>query len=144
MSGRPGYDDLIAEYGVEVADKIISSAEHYSDAAHMDWDHALAWAKDRHDNPDPPELVAQQEINNALSNELKARRGGDTNPILYLEGELGMVMGGSAAFEYPERLALAERIFDERGSELGDEWKMGDAIRWAREEAARFAAAGEG
>lgn len=127
MSGRPGYDELIAERGRDVADQIVASAELYSDNAHEPWSNALRWAIEQHDRPVDPKLVAQQQENARRYDELVTRRNDDSRPILYLADQLG-----GDAFEYPAQLMRAEAIFDARGSQLGPGASMREQLDWAR------------
>lgn len=126
MSGRRGYEELVAQRGRDVADQIIESAEKYSDGAHQPWDVALRWSIDDHDRPPDRELEGQQRENGRLDNDLVARRGDDSRPILYLAMELG---GG--AFEHPSNLAQAEAVYDTEGWRLAPQARMSDQLAWA-------------
>ncbi len=130
MSGRPGYEELAAKRGRKVADEIIAGAELYSDNAHQDWETALAWAIEQYDRPDDPKLVAQQNENARLYNDLMERRGDDGRRILYLVNELG-----GDAFDHPSRLARAEQIYDTEGWRLGPDASMRDELDWAKAQA---------
>ncbi len=66
MSGRPGYEELVAERGREVADEIIESAEMHSDWGHKEWDVALRSAIEYYDRPPDSVLEAQQRENARL------------------------------------------------------------------------------
>ncbi len=128
MSARPGYDELVEQRGREVADRIIDSAEWFSDAGHLEWPDALARAIEEHDRTPDPALTAQQAENARLYHEMSARRGDDARPILYLVNELG-----GDALDHPRRLALAEELFDAEGWRLGSNPSMRDQLDWAAE-----------
>ena len=134
MSARPGYQELITKYGVDDADRIIDSAEHYSDAACKPWAEALWWAEDLYLNPPSPELAAQQARNAALHEEMVTRRGErESRPITYLVHRLP-----GDAFAYPTRLAWAEAMFEQEGGRLGEAPSLREAMDWAAEVAGEF------
>jgi hypothetical protein len=126
MSGRPGYEELVAVRGRKVADEIINSAETYSDSAHQSWEIALRWAIDEYDRPVDPVLEAQQNENVRLHRDLEARRPDDVRPILYLTLELG-----GDAYDHPARLAQAEAMYDAEGWRLPSDRRMRDELDWA-------------
>ncbi len=130
MSGRPGYEELVALRGREVADAIIASAELYSDNAHQPWDVALRWAIAEHDRPEDPALTAQQRENARLNDELMRRRGDDGRRIHYLAMELG-----GDAYDHPARLDRAEAIYDAERWRLPPRPSMSDELDWARTQA---------
>ncbi len=131
MSGRPGFDELIVQRGRDVAEEIIASAEFYSDSAHQPWDVALRWAIAQYDRPPDPVLEAQQTENDRLYRDLVVRRGPEAvRPILYLSLELG-----GDAYDHPERLALAESIYDAEGWRLAGDRRMDHELAWAVEQA---------
>lgn len=134
MSARPGYEELLAQRGRKVADQIIDDAERYSDGAHQPWAVALRWSIDQHDRPPDPDLEAQQRENVRLCDDLAARRGDDSRPILYLATELG-----GDAFEHPARLVRAETVFDTEGWRLAPEARMSDQLAWAASQALALA-----
>ncbi len=127
MSGRPGYEELVAKRGREVADEIIAGAEMYGASAHKDWDTALAWAIEQFDRPDDPALVAQQNENARLYNDLMKRRGDEGRRILYLATELG-----GDAYDHPARLVRAEAIYDAEGWRLAPNAPMKEELEWAK------------
>ena len=128
MSAWPGYQSLIAKYGVDTADRIIDSAEHYSDAACKPWAEAIRWAEHQHLNPPSKELAAQQARNAALHADMVRRRGDvPSRPITYLVHELP-----GDAFAYPANLQIAEELFDAHSSTLGLTFSVGEAMEWAR------------
>jgi acyl dehydratase len=126
MSGRPGYEELVAKRGAEVADEIIAGAEMYGDSAHEDWETSLAWAIEQYDRPEDPELAAQQTENARLYNDLMKRRGDEGRRILYLATELG-----DDTFDHPERLVRAEEIYDVEGWRLAPDATMQEELTWA-------------
>lgn len=130
MSGRPGYEELVAKRGREVAAEIVAGAEMYSDAAHQDWGTALAWAIEQYDRPEDPALVAQQNENARVYNDVMKRRGDAGRRILYLATELG-----GDAFDHPARLAQAEAIYDAEGWRLAADASMRDELDWAKAQA---------
>jgi acyl dehydratase len=127
MSGRPGYEELVAKRGRLVADEIFAGAELHSDSAHKDWDTALAWAIEQYDRPDDPALVAQQNENARLYNDLMQRRSGEARRILYLATELG-----GDAYDHPDRLVQAEAIYDAEGWRLPAGAGMKEELEWAK------------
>ena len=132
MSARPGYEELVAERGHEAADRIIHSAEVYSDNGHVDWPEALAWAIEYHDRPPDPELEAKQARNNAAWRDIERRRGDAARLILYVS--LGL---GGGVDDAPERLAQAEAIHDAEAWRLGPNASMREQLDWAKEQAQR-------
>jgi hypothetical protein len=130
MSGRPGYEELVAQRGRKAADEIIASAELYSDNAHQKWETALASAVEQYDRPEDPELTAQQAENVRLYEDLMDRRGDVGRRISYLANELG-----GDAFDHPARLIQAELIYDAEGARLGPDASMRDELDWASAQA---------
>ncbi len=130
MSGRPGYEELVAERGREVADEIIESAEMHSDWGHKEWDVALRSAIEYYDRPPDSVLEAQQRENARLYDDLVARRGDEVRPILYLSLELG-----GDAYDHPTRLAQAEAVYDAEGWRLPADRGMRDELDWAAAQA---------
>lgn len=126
MSSRPGYDELVAERGRDIADRIVASAELYSDNAHQPWSDAVCWAIEQHDQPVDPATVAQQEDNARHYDDLVARRGDESRPIMYLANELR-----GDAFDYPTQLSRAEAIYDAERSQLGSDMSMREQLDWA-------------